>query len=209
MPFTVSYPGGTKDAEFPAYARLLYQAGADLGNLPRVPEPDARRKWLAAWDGRDQAEEFRRRLIAETDDPAWRVTEVPAPASVGPLGPLLVQVARQRGRFTFGLHPLGRLLIQSRYPAVIGATSINVDAEAWDSYRSAGGNFDGLVRTVLPALSGLTSEQLAELGYTVLDVDDDRTRADQPPAFAAGGVALPAAPAPRLVTPSEYGVGVG
>ena len=40
MGFTVTRPGGTKNAEFEAYARLLRQQGKELGNLPRVPDPE-------------------------------------------------------------------------------------------------------------------------------------------------------------------------
>ena len=36
MAYTVTRDGGTKDAEFEAYARLLRQQGVDLGKVPRV-----------------------------------------------------------------------------------------------------------------------------------------------------------------------------
>jgi len=86
MGFTVTYPGGTKDFEFQTYARLLRQSGIDLGNLPRVPEPNTKRKWLYVWPDREPAEAFRARLAEETGDPAWVVEEVTAPPTDGPLG---------------------------------------------------------------------------------------------------------------------------
>ena len=59
MAFTVSRnDGGTKDAEFEVYARLLREQGIDLGNLPRAPEPGTGRRWLYVWDSRERAQAF-------------------------------------------------------------------------------------------------------------------------------------------------------
>lgn len=185
MGFTVTYPGGTKDSEFQTYARLLRQSGIDLGRLPRVPEPNTRRKWLHVWPDREQAETFRARLAEETGDPSWAVEEVTSPPTNGPLGPLLVECARQSGRFTFGLHPLSRQMVRSAFSGAVGASSVNIDQRTWDEFRAGGGNFAGLVRMVLPALTGLTAQQVEDLGYAVLDTDSERTLVYQPPPIPA------------------------
>jgi hypothetical protein len=50
MGFVVTGPAGTGDAEFEAYARWLHQRGKDLGNLPRVPDPqNPKRRRVSIW----------------------------------------------------------------------------------------------------------------------------------------------------------------
>src|SRR5438552_15727012 len=110
MGFTVTHQGGAKDAEFQAYARLLRQRGADLGKLPRVPEPGTNRRWLYVWNTRAEAQAFAEELRERTGDPAWQVAEVNGPASEGPLSRLLIQLARQADGLTFALHPPSRAL---------------------------------------------------------------------------------------------------
>src|SRR5437773_1289787 len=79
MGFTVHRPGGTKDSEFEAYARLLLQQGKDLGKLPRVPEPGTQNRWLYVWQTREQAKDFAQELRRRTRDDAWEVVQVETP----------------------------------------------------------------------------------------------------------------------------------
>jgi hypothetical protein len=80
MAFTVSRTdGGTKDAEFEAYARLLRQQGVDLGKLPRAQEPGTGRRWLYVWQNQENAEAFANELRTRTRDNHWAVVEVGAP----------------------------------------------------------------------------------------------------------------------------------
>src|SRR5580693_4748813 len=117
MAFTVSRSdGGTKDAEFEAYARLLRQRGVDLGKLPRAPEPGTGRRWLYVWDEKEAAQAFADELKQRTGDDAWAVVEVDAPPSEGPMGPIIIQVGRRSTGLVFELHPLSRAMIQSAYP---------------------------------------------------------------------------------------------
>src|SRR4051812_12366732 len=96
MGFTVTYPGGTKDFEFEAYARLLRQQGKNLGNLPRVPDPEnPGRRWVYVWNTVEEAQQFADELKDQTGDTAWRVKSTGAPASNGPFGPVLIQLARR------------------------------------------------------------------------------------------------------------------
>src|SRR5258708_325587 len=116
MGFTVTRAGGTKDNEFEAYARLLRQQGVDLGRLPRVPEPGTRRRWLYVWDTKAQAQAFADELKKRTDDPAWKVIPVNVPPSEGPMGPVLIQLARRGDGLIFAVHPLSQAMIRSAYP---------------------------------------------------------------------------------------------
>src|SRR5262245_55229893 len=117
MAFTVNRTdGGSKDAEFEAYARLLRQQGVDLGKLPRAPEPGTGRRWLYVWQNQADAQAFADELRKRTRDDNWAVVEVAAPPSEGPMGPIIVQVGRRSTGLVFELHPLSRALIQSAYP---------------------------------------------------------------------------------------------
>src|SRR5947208_16836653 len=87
MGFTVTRPGGTYDAEFQTYARLLRQLGADLGRLPQVPEPGTNRRWLHVWDTREAAQAFVKELRERIASEGWEVIEVNGSTSEGPLGP--------------------------------------------------------------------------------------------------------------------------
>ena len=123
MGFTVTHAGGTKDAEFQEYARLLRQRGVDLGRVPRVPDPGTNRRWLYVWDTEAEARAFANELKKRTGDAGWSVVQVNGPASEGPLGPVVIQLARRADGLTFGLHPLGRATIQSAFPGTVPATS--------------------------------------------------------------------------------------
>jgi hypothetical protein len=185
MAFTVSRSdGGTKDAEFEAYARLLRQQGVDLGKLPRAPEPGTRRRWLYVWDSREAAQAFADELKRRTGDNAWIVIEVAAPPSQGPMGPIIVQVGRRANGLVLGLHPLSRTMIQSAYPSARreGTTvSISIDFNTFQEFLSKFGSIEELARSVVPTLTGLTLEQLEKLGYALIEDDTDRTLVFVPP----------------------------
>jgi hypothetical protein len=188
MSFTVMRPGGTKDAEFQAYARLLRQTGKDLGKLPRVPEPGTGRRWLYAWAARDEAQAFADELKKRTGKGDWVVVEVASPPSEGPLGPLMIQMVRQTVGLTFGLHPLSQALIQSAFPgAVASATDTTIDIPTWNDFKKRKGGLADLVREIAPLLTGLNREQLNTLGYSVVDDDTDETLVSVPPSRANQG----------------------
>ncbi len=94
MAFTVTRPGGTKDGEFAAYARLLEKRDIDLTRTPRTPEPGTENRWLYVWEDREAAEAFAQELRKGSRDKAWIVREVSSEqVSEGPLGPVEIDVA--------------------------------------------------------------------------------------------------------------------
>ncbi len=185
MGFAVFRPGGTKDHEFEAYARLLRQQGVDLGRLPRVLEPGTGRRWLYVWDNEAKAQAFANELKKRTGDSAWEVIPVNAPPSEGPMGPVLIQLARRGDGLIFAIHPLSRAMIQSAFPDVFGVNTVSIDTERWYDFRKTRGTLPDMVRQIAPTLTGLTSEQLETLGYAVIDDQSDDTLVFVPPAEAA------------------------
>src|SRR5262249_53064797 len=95
MGFTVYLPGGAKDSEVEAYARLLRQQGKDLGKLPRVREEGTDNRWLHVWGVLAEAEAFARELRKRTGNKEWTVREVKTRPSEGPFGPILIQLTRR------------------------------------------------------------------------------------------------------------------
>src|SRR5947209_2402248 len=191
MGFTVTRPGGTKDGEFEVYARLLRQQGKDLGNLPRVPDPEnPRRRWAYVWNTQEEAQPFAEELKEETGDSRWRVEHTAAPPSNGPFGPVLIQLARRSDGLGFALHPLSRAMIRQTFPdATPGATNAFINTQTWNDFVKTQGSLSDLVEELLPSLTGLSMEQLTDLGYAVIDADNDRTWVYVPPAGAAQGQA--------------------
>lgn len=183
MGFTVNRSdGGTKDAEFEAYARLLRQQGVDLGKLPRAPEPGTGRRWLYVWDSKEKAQAFADELKKRTRNNAWAVVEVAAPPSEGPMGPIIVQVGRRSNGLVFGLHPLSRAMIRSAFPEGKGAVgTISVNFDTFQDFQSTHGSIDALAREVVPTLTGLKLEELTQLGYALIEDDTDRTLVFVPP----------------------------
>jgi hypothetical protein len=187
MGFVVTHPGGTKDAEFEAYARLLRQKGKDLGNLPRVPDPeDPKRRWAYVWSDEAEARRFAEELSAETGNGPWRVDSTATPPSHGPFGPILIQLARRADGLVFALHPLSLAMIRESFPqARPAATSSFIDPPAWNRFREAQRSLHDLVEEVGPTLTGLEKDQFIDLGYAVVDADTDRTWVYTPPAAVA------------------------
>ena len=185
MGFTVTHNGGTKDNVFVAYIRLLRQQGKDLGHLPRVPEPGTNRRWLHVWDSKASAQKFADELTKRTGDRAWEVVRVNSSPSEGPLGPVLIQLARRGDGLMFALHSLSQAMIQSAFPRAFGVSSISVDTEKWNDFRKAHGTLADLVKQIAPTLTGLSSEQLEALGYAVIDDQSADSFVFVPPAEAA------------------------
>jgi hypothetical protein len=181
MGFTVTRPAGTKDAEFQEYIRLLRQQGVDLARAPRVLEPTTGRRWLYLWDNKEDAERFAGTLKKRTGDKGWQTEEVDAPPSEGPLGPVLLQLGRQADGLVFGLHPLSRALIQSAFPRAFGSTSVFVDARRWQDFQKRGGTPEELTWEMALALTGLTREQLQQLGIELIDAETNETPVSVPP----------------------------
>jgi hypothetical protein len=187
MGFTVTKPVGTRDAEFEAYVRLLRQQGKDLANLPRVPDPEnPTRRWVYVWNTQEEAQQFADELKEQTGDNGWHVKPTAAPPSKGPFGPVLIQLARRSDGLVFALHPLSRAMIQDAFPDLLpGATNAFVNMQTWNDFLRSHGELTNLAAEIVPSLTGLNREQLTELGYAVIDADNDRTWVYVPPAGTA------------------------
>jgi hypothetical protein len=183
MGYTVTRPAGTKGAELDTYARLLRQHGKDLGCLPRVPDPnEPGRRWAYAWDTEEEAEHFADLLREQTGDSSWYVAPTQIPPSIGPFGPILIQLARRSDGLAFSVHPLSRAMIHRAISgARPGATSTFIDLETWHDFRKTHGELKDFVDEIVPSLTGLTPANLAELGYAVIDADTDQTWVDVAP----------------------------
>jgi hypothetical protein len=193
MGFTVTLPGGTKDSEFEAYVRLLRQQGKNLGNLPRVPAPeDPSRRWVYVWSREEEAQQFAHDLEKQTGSVGWHVVETKAPPSNGPFGSVLIQLARRSDGLLFALHPLSLAMIREAFPkAKPGATSTFVDTPTWTDFLKTRGTLSDLVAEIVPPLTALRMERLTELGYAVLDADNDRTWVYVPPAGVTSDLSSP------------------
>jgi hypothetical protein len=182
MGFTVNHSDGmVKDSEFQAYARLLRQSGVDLGKVPRVRENETPNRWLYVWKTEEEARAFAKELKKRTGQP-WVVHPVNAPASEGPLGPLMVQLVRQGNGLVIALHTLSRALIRSAFPdARSPVCTVFIGTETWSDFRREKGGLSELVREILPNLTGLTAEQIEAIGYSVTDTITDQTVLSVPP----------------------------
>ena len=193
MGFTVTGPMGTKDAEFETYARLLRQQGKDLGNLPRVPDPEnPGRRWVYVWGVEEEARRFADELKEQTGITDWRVEETAATPSSGPFGPVLIQLGRRSDGLVLTLHPLSLAMIREAYPnARPSATNTFVDTQTWNDFLKKQGTLSDLLKEVLPFLTGLDLNQFNDVGYAAIDADNDRPWAYVPPAGVAQSQAGP------------------
>jgi hypothetical protein len=184
MGFTVTRTSGIRDSEFEEYPHLLRQQGVDLGRAPRVPEPGTKRRWLYLWDSEAKARTFADQLKKRTGGSAWKIIPVDASPSEGPMGPLLIVLAPRADELIFCLEPLGQAMLRSAFPDAFGVSFITIDAEKWDEFRKTRGTLADLVQRIAPCLTGLTSEQLQDLGYAVIDGQSRETYVLVPPAEA-------------------------
>jgi hypothetical protein len=183
MSFAVTHPGGVGDKLFLEYSRVLRKHKADLGRAPRVPDPSQPGRWLYAWPTRVEARAFAAELKKETFDKSWKVIEVEAPPSEGPLGPAVIQLLCRGDGLTFGVETLTRVVIESAFPGTINAASyVLTRPETWEEYRKAKGGLAPLVREIAPSLTGLSLEELDSLGYVVIDSKTEETLVSVPPA---------------------------
>jgi hypothetical protein len=193
MGFTVTGPMGTKDAEFETYARLLRQQGKDLGNLPRVPDPEnPERRWVYVWGIEEEARRFADELKEQSGVAGWRVEETATPPSNGPFGPILIQLARRSDGLVLTLHPLSLAMIREAYPeANPSATNTFINTQTWNDFLKTQGNLSDLLEEIVPILTGLSLNQLNDVGYAAIDADNDRTWVYVPPAGVAQSQARP------------------
>ena len=189
MGFTVTRPDKTKDGEFEAYVRLPRQQGKDLGNLPRVPDPEnPKRRWVYLWDTQEEAQRFADELREETGDSAWTVEKTAAPPSSGPFGPVLFQLARRSDGSVVAVHPLSLAMIRAAFPnARQVAAYTTIDLPTWMDFLHSHGNIADLVEQIAPSLTGLSTDQLIDLGYAVIDDETGKTWLYKPPAIVAQG----------------------
>lgn len=183
MSFTVTRSAGDKVDDFETYARLLLQQGKDLRNVPRVPDPeDLKRRWAYVWDSQAEAERFVEELRDQTGDSTWRVEQTFTPPSYGPFGPVLIQLARRSDGLFIAVHPLSLGMIREAFPSAMqSASNIIVDPQTWEAFLQRDGNLEQLIEQVVPVMSGLSIEELTEVGYAVIDADTDGTLVYVPP----------------------------
>jgi hypothetical protein len=171
MRFTVAHKDGIKtEAEYQAYARLLRQHGIDLARVPRVPESATGRRWLFVWQNDTEAQRFADELNRRTPGQPWYVRNVEEPPSEGPLGPLLIQAARQSDGWAFALHPLSRAMLHSLHERTNGPSTVTIGIEN-NSQNGHETRIRDLLGQVVPLLTGLKPDQLEPVGYRVLDAD--------------------------------------
>ncbi len=95
-------------------------------------------------------------------------------------------MVRQPKQLTFALHPLSRALIRSAFPdSIITTTYSLIDAATWDEFRKKRGDIDLLISEIAPSLTGLTHDQLQQVGYSVFDVESRKMTVLAPPAIPA------------------------
>lgn len=183
MPFTVTRTDETtKDADFETYTRLLRRKGIDLGRVRRTPDPNTRRRWLYVWDSQADAQAFANEMSGWHEGVPWVVVEVPAPHSIGPMGPILIQIARRGYDLVFGLNSVSQTIIKTAFPdAKPPATLICLRCESFQGFLAAHGSYAGLGRELGPTLTGLDLPELERLGYALFDEETHQTLAFVPP----------------------------
>jgi hypothetical protein len=186
MGFIVVRPRGASDYEFRDYTRVSRYHGVDLGKSPRAHHARMGKRWLPVWPDREKAEAFAAELRQETTDPSWEAVEAEAVGPEGPLGPILIQLQRLSYEQTLSLEPLGRALLASAFPRAAGALTFGkIRSEDWQAYQQKKGGLDRWASEVAPLLTGLDGEQLAALGYVVVDWPSEETLVSFSPADLA------------------------
>jgi hypothetical protein len=170
--FAVGLPGGTKDAEFQAYVKLLKDRGIEL-DKPRV-EDSFGRKWLHVWENRDEAEKFAAHLRKETRNPSWEVYELVPPTpetqvAAEDRGPIVILVGRQSDGNTYELHPNSLKLLRKKFPRIKMKPSVFVGRETQADYEENAGN--SMYDQVVTLLTGLDVTRVLDSfgGYRVVD----------------------------------------
>jgi hypothetical protein len=168
MGFAVAHEGGTKDKEYQAYARLLsrqlLQRGVSLDNLPRVPADGSPYFWLYVWDNEPEAAAFAKELKKQTRDAHWLIQPVKAKPSMGPLRPLQIHVGRQGDGWVFGLEPLTKIAIQTKFPQSCRHRSVFIGSERGGEFVETQEDLARVARQVLSLLTSLDQDQLRTFG---------------------------------------------
>lgn len=175
--YVVCHRGEVKDSEFWNYHRVFRQHKGDLARTLRVPDPETRRRWLPVWKSKAEASAFAKDLAERTAVGNWEVQKVSdGEASEGALGPIVLQMKRSPIDILFAVDHLSQLLIQSAYPnAVPRLTYAAISFPDWEAYQRKKGGITSLVREVMPLLTGMTLDELDEVGYLVIDTKDEDT----------------------------------
>jgi hypothetical protein len=183
--FAVGLPGGTKQAEFDVYSRLLREEGIDPDAGPLV-EDSFGRKWLHVWDTREAAERFAARVRRETRNPNWEVYELtplrpPGGQAAGSPEPIDILVGRQSDGNTYSLHPNSFRLLRQRFPDIRVQPTVFIGRDTQDSYEATWGSIYDQVATLL---TGLSPQRLqgAFGGYRVVDPVSNLTLWEAKPA---------------------------
>jgi hypothetical protein len=170
--FAVGLPGGTKEAEYQVYVRLLKDRGIDL-DKPRIEDSFGRR-WLHVWENRDDAEKFAAQVRKGTRNPYWEVYELvpPTPATQAPaedLGPVVILVGRQSDGNTYELHPNSLKLLRKKFPRVPINPSIFIGRDTQANYEESASKT--MYDQVLTLLTGLDVDRVLDSfdGYRVVD----------------------------------------
>jgi hypothetical protein len=167
--FTVTKPGGIKGMEdYDAYLRILNRWGVDMTDMPRVLEEGRPNRWLYVFREREDAERFAKEVRAESRNKSWCVREFHTRhLSRGPLGPVVVEVGFQGG-CSFGLDWLSHDLIRKRFPHAQMVPGVYIEREGKADFEAD--HLESIWKHVTLLLTGLTEEELAELGgYRVYD----------------------------------------
>jgi hypothetical protein len=88
------------------------------------------------WDTKAKVRAFAQQLQRRTGKPAWEVVGVNGPPREGPLGPVLIQLARRGDELIFALEFLSRVMIQSALPQVFRGDTVSIETQAWYDYRT-------------------------------------------------------------------------
>jgi hypothetical protein len=163
--FTVTKPGGTKDYEFEAYTSLLEEIGVDVADVPRIPEPGTHRRWLYAWQRKEEAEGFARELKLRTRDGSWHVCQFKVEQEDrGPVAPLDIYQANVGGdqEFMYYLSPASRERIIRAHPHTSLSGSVTISRENLDGIKQQHGDVWWDQLPIL--LTGLTIDQIVSLG---------------------------------------------
>lgn len=170
--FAVGLPGGTKDAEFQTYVRLLKDQGIDL-DKPRV-EDSFGRKWLHVWENRNDAEKFASQLRRLTRNPDWEIYELMPPtaateAVAEDVGPIVILVGKQSDGNNYDLHPKSVKLLRKKFPRIPLKPSVFVGRGTQADFEEGAGGT--MYAQVVALLTGLDASRILEAfgGFRVVD----------------------------------------